>query len=118
MNRRKLLWLAGAAVSLLALISVLAGASRAANSPPFSGYQWTDSNAPDPRATFDWVEISNDGTVAPAICDDCFANVSLPFTFKFFGTDYSEIVISSNGFLSFNTVDPSGCNSKWNWGAY
>ncbi len=34
-------------------------------------------------------------------CDDCTETVALPFTFNFFGTDYTSVVISSNGNLQF-----------------
>ncbi len=35
-------------------------------------------------------------------CDDCYIEgFTLPFTFNFFGTNYSEIDITSNGFITF-----------------
>ena len=35
-------------------------------------------------------------------CDDCFIEgIILPFTFSFFGTPYTEIDVTSNGFITF-----------------
>lgn len=48
-------------------------------------------------------------------CDDCTTHVPLPFTFTFYGSNYDEAIVSSNGNLQFissasaftNTVLPS-----------
>ncbi len=41
--------------------------------------------------------------------DDDFATVTLPFTFNFFGTDWTEIYVNSNGAVSFGgPVNASG----------
>lgn len=37
--------------------------------------------------------------------------ITLPFTFTFFGTPYTQLIISSNGFVSFDLAAPSGCCS-------
>jgi hypothetical protein len=38
--------------------------------------------------------------------DDVAGPITLPFTFRFYGTDYTEVWLSSNGWLSF--TDPGG----------
>jgi len=68
--------------------------------PDAFGYRWIDSNEPG-GPSFDFVDISGTGT-ATALGDDAVTTVALPFTFSFYGQDYDEIVISSNGFLSFD----------------
>jgi len=34
-------------------------------------------------------------------CDDCENEYELPFTFNYYGQDYSSVFVSSNGFISF-----------------
>ena len=55
---------------------------------------------------YDWVEISETGTYLSQIYDggnnqDKSTTISLPFTFTFYGLDYEEITICSNGWVSF-----------------
>lgn len=46
--------------------------------------------------------------------DDIYSGIiPLPFTFQFYGVDYQNIVVSSNGYLSFNT-NYAGLYSEWN----
>jgi len=111
------LLLIATAAALLLLAVVLPGAARADISPPnASGYFWINNNPPDPQTTFAWVDATG-GTITPSTDDDDNVDVvTLPFTFNFFGTDYTDIAIGTNGFLSFNTADPNGCNANYNWG--
>jgi uncharacterized repeat protein (TIGR01451 family) len=82
--------------------------------PNASGYEWIDSNAPNPTVPFEWIDAT-DGSLLTVITDDDddWETVTLPFTFNFFGVDYTEADVSSNGFLSF-TVN-SDCNDNYNW---
>lgn len=47
----------------------------------------------------------------PNLDDDDFTTGLIPigFSFKFFGTPYSQINISTNGFVGFDAVMPDGC---------
>jgi hypothetical protein len=63
----------------------------------FGGYTLTDSTAP-------YVLLS--GTVVPGfvvLADDENYAMTLPFTFKFYGVDYTSVTISMNGYLTFDT---------------
>jgi hypothetical protein len=40
--------------------------------------------------------------------DDASLPVTLPFPFKFFGTDYNQVYVSTNGFITFGTTNPHG----------
>ncbi len=53
--------------------------------------------------------IDGVGTSFSLSDDDVSAFLPLGFTFNFFGTDYTEIKLSSNGFLTFNNIFSSGC---------
>lgn len=65
-----------------------------------------------------YTEIAGDTTVAYAIRtatsginsmdDELYANNSLPFAFTFNGTSYTNIQITSNGFITFGTTSPGG----------
>ena len=104
------------AVGLLATLAITAlvgglGSVRADTSGPnASGYVWIDNNAPDPVITFDFIDATGGTALGPS--DDESDTVALPFTFNFFGTDYTELDISSNGFLSFDIGND--CNDNYN----
>jgi hypothetical protein len=62
-----------------------------------------------------WENISTNSSAVKcntvSDCDDCAESVSLPFSFSFFGTEYSSINISSNGLLTFGDIsDSSKCS--------
>jgi hypothetical protein len=38
-------------------------------------------------------------------CDDCFFQRTLPFTFRFFGVNYTSTFVGSNGYFTFNEGD-------------
>ncbi len=111
------LLLAATAAAFVGLVAVFAGSVSADISPPNgSGYVWINNSPPDPQTTFAWVDAAG-GTIIPNTnSDDAADVVTLPFTFNFFGTDHTDIAIGTNGLLSFNTADPSGCNDNYNWG--
>jgi len=47
-----------------------------------------------------WIDITTDGTVLP-LGDDDTQQIALPFSFRFYGTTYNDLWVSSNGFVSF-----------------
>jgi len=104
-------------LAALALVALGGGTGARADTsgPNASGYVWIDSNAPNPVVAYEWVDATG-GTQAADITDedDAFQTVTLPFTFFFLGTDYTQADVSSNGFLSFDIG--SDCNDNYNWG--
>src|SRR5262249_48779716 len=40
--------------------------------------------------------------------DDGEATVALPFPFRFYGTDYSSLLVGTNGYVTFDTTPGSG----------
>ena len=67
-----------------------------ANSTPFA-----DGSPSQPQ--YDWIDLSTSGTDRiGSFSDDSYAGpFSLGFTFRFFGQDYTQYWISSNGWISF-----------------
>ncbi|MDP2673415.1 MAG: DUF11 domain-containing protein [Dehalococcoidia bacterium] len=101
-----------AALALLALFGGRSGVRADTSGPNASGYVWIDSNAPNPVVAFEWVDATDGTLSAITDDDDDWETVTLPFTFNFFGTDYTEADLSSNGFLSFDVEN--SCNSNYN----
>ena len=54
-------------------------------------------------------------------CDDCSEKIDIGFTFSIFGQSFSELTLSSNGYLIFNDelddyeYDASTYNNGWDW---
>jgi hypothetical protein len=64
-----------------------------------------------PVATLPCEDIRATGTKQTAVTDDSYTTVTLPFSFNFFGTPRTSVLISASGALSFNTTNPYITNS-------
>lgn len=55
---------------------------------------------------FDWHEISTLGTriIVPPNTSDFTKVVNLPFTFKYYGLDYNQVSISTDGWMAFGSL--------------
>jgi MYXO-CTERM domain-containing protein len=95
-------------VLLLCLAPLTAHAAK--GGPDSYGYYYVDSGTSG-GPTYDSSVISttvasgtvlgNATTTGASGADDSNSTLSLPFTFKFYGTSYSTAYVCSNGFLSF-----------------
>jgi hypothetical protein len=92
-----------AAFSLIGLTVVLA-APLGSGGPDAFGYIYIDSDE-NGGPEYDWVEISTTGTPLALDDDDSSDPLPISFPFDFYGTEYSEFFINSNGFLSFGSGD-------------
>lgn len=55
-----------------------------------------------PRTPTTWTNVS--------LLDDAVSGaIGIPFTFTFYGANYNNLYISSNGFVTFNAGSPNGC---------
>ncbi|MFO7560905.1 MAG: hypothetical protein R6X10_18915 [Desulfobacterales bacterium] len=79
---------------ILLSIMFLAGNALAVAPPPVPDYQFIP-------ATYSWIDIANPGNDTFIDCDDCSGYRSIGFNFNHYGTIYSGVYISSNGYLSF-----------------
>jgi gliding motility-associated-like protein len=70
-----------------------------------------------PYAPFPWVG-TNSITSILSVDDVWSDSIAMPFTFCFFGQSFNQFIASSNGSISFNTVNASGTNawSTSSWG--
>jgi hypothetical protein len=74
------------------------------------GYSCTDSNEPG-GPTYNFEDISATGNEIFLSDDDVSAPIALGFMFNFYEEDYSDIYVSSNGFLTVLAGQDSGCCS-------
>ena len=75
-------------------------------------YDNTDTEYPE-VPTYSWTDLSEEsGAQHYSLNDDDHEIVSLPFTFKYYNTDYDVLTINSNGWASFG---PDYINYFRNW---
>jgi hypothetical protein len=81
-------------IRLLAATLICAGPAylRAADA-----FGYTASNS----VPFSYLDISGTGTSVLANTDDGTATLALPFGFRFYGTTYTNLCVSSNGLIAF-----------------
>jgi len=62
----------------------------------------SDDSFYDQTPVYDWIEIKEIGTeIYVPNNSDYTQSVSLPFTFKYYGLDYSQVRISTDGWIAF-----------------
>ncbi|MDP3115266.1 MAG: choice-of-anchor D domain-containing protein [Candidatus Cloacimonadaceae bacterium] len=63
--------------------------------------------------TYNWIDVSTTGIEITGLTDDSFTATPIPLgmTFPFFGTDMTDVFVSSNGFLSFGAGSSSLSNT-------
>jgi hypothetical protein len=67
--------------------------------------------AVDDTIAYNFEDIPGTGTVIPLSDDEVSGAIPLGFTFDYFGTGYSDIYVSSNGFLTVLPGQSNGCCS-------
>ncbi|MEZ4830272.1 MAG: CARDB domain-containing protein, partial [Bacteroidia bacterium] len=76
--------------------------SQTSGGPDAYGYRWYSSDDPN-GPTYQWIDIVSKGTLVTGLTDD---NAVGPFnmgtSFHYYWSDYSQIKIGSNGWISFN----------------
>nr|HPN39760.1 C25 family cysteine peptidase [Melioribacteraceae bacterium] len=86
---------------------------KGSGGPDSFGYKWVDSDVSNGPA-FEWNDISTTGTEATnwvatgtySAKDEGYTTLNMGLNFKFYGSVYSTVYVTSNGFLTF--VQPSG----------
>ncbi|MDP8207753.1 MAG: carboxypeptidase regulatory-like domain-containing protein [Candidatus Electryonea clarkiae] len=81
--------------------------------PDDFGHIYTDSDE-DNGPEFDWIDISEDGTEITGMEDDNFQGpYELPWTFNFYGNEYDEVYVCSNGYLMFGGGSAESDNQQF-----
>jgi len=99
---------------LVMLAAILDGIPRAlANSggPDVFGYTWQDNNPVQGACTYSFFDIASTGTIVGTGDDVVFNGIPIGFTFNYYGTDYTTVNVSTNGFLAFGTSGNSFSNT-------
>lgn len=77
--------------------------------PDAYGYSAYDVNDAPYAPVFDWIEIDpgqgGPGTLLEFTADDQTLYVNLPFTFVYYGQDYTELSVCSNGWIACGHVN-------------
>ena len=72
--------------------------------PEEERYTWVDSDAPG-GPIYDWVDITEIGVPITGLGDDGNAGpFSIGFFFPFYGNEFTQFYLSSNGFLSLSPI--------------
>ncbi|MGQ9678135.1 MAG: C25 family cysteine peptidase [bacterium] len=93
---------------------LVSGAPTGPDSYGYYGYDDTDTGYQE-RPRFDWVEIDpGQGGVGThlELGNDQARPVDLPFTFKFYGSEYRTISIADNGYIAMGNTTYS---EQYNW---
>ena len=73
------------------------------------GYYYKDSD--ESGFSYDFEDIASDiNKVSVSLSDDQSESIPIGFNFNFYDVYYSTLNISSNGFISFTTIDSGCCN--------
>ncbi|MGV8048801.1 MAG: carboxypeptidase regulatory-like domain-containing protein [Anaerolineaceae bacterium] len=85
---------------------------RGAGGPDEFGYMWIDSDEAGGPA-FVWNDISATGTLVTGLSDDNVVGpYNIGFSFPFYENTYSQVNISSNGYLIFGSTSSSLSNQN------
>jgi len=83
------------------------------SAPDANGYSACENNDLN-GPTFNWFEIAptagGPGTAMAITTDDAGATVAIPFTFRFYGVNYTSVWVCGNGFASFSTTSTAYTN--------
>ncbi len=75
------------------LLAIHPGHALAGGGPDASGYVWFEG------FSWDWIDTEN--ATRLTMGDDDWRNLPIPFPFTFYGQDYQELWLASNGYITF-----------------
>ena len=85
-----------------ALVAWPMAAQADGGGPDRGGYEWADIAEDD--VEYEWHEIDEEDRTEVELSDDDESRaIELGFAFTFYGTEYENIYIGSNGYVSFQT---------------
>ena len=77
-----------------------------------AGYRWIDSDELG-GPVYTWNDISTTGSLLSSVsgCDDCNESRPLSFAFSYYGSTFSNVNISSNGYVTLGTSSSTYSNT-------
>lgn len=103
MTKYRFLASIGAIVLSLVFLTVIMAAPDDSGGPDAYGYIYIDSDETG-GPVYDWVDILGTGTSVALGDDDSSDVLPIGFTFNFYGSDFTQFYIQSNGFLAFEEL--------------
>lgn len=99
------------ASSLVAMAIVAVASSAYAVGGTDGCYSFSDTIAPldGNEPTYNYTDIAGTGTQIALSDDEVSSPIPLGFTFNYYGVSYTDVGVSSNGFLTFLPFQSSGC---------
>ena len=104
-----------AGVALLAMVPAFAQESKQETGPSAGvdfvrgagdAFGYTVSDSSSPGCSYDFIDISGTGASIATGDDTASAPVALAAPFNLYGTNYTQLVMATNGFLSTDTASP------------
>ena len=97
----------------LALLCIPSPASADQGGPDEFGYVWIDSDeSGGPSYSLDFSPLSS--SAAPLVLDDdSSSTIAIGFTFTFYGQDYNQLHVQSNGGITFGPDDSPLLHAFW-----
>lgn len=92
-------------VFTLVMISLALVAFARTGGPDAFGYRFIDSDEGS-SVSFEWIDISATGSSGPS-GDDSRMTVTLPENFEWYGIEYNQVTICTNGWTCFGSVSTS-----------
>ncbi len=92
-------------IYVLLIISLTATVFARTGGPDEFGYRFVDSDEPG-GPEFEWIDISATGSSGP-YGDDSRMTVALPENFEWYGIEYNQITICTNGWTCFGSATTS-----------
>lgn len=104
--------LTGIVVSMLSVIFVVPGPALAGGGGPDPfGYTWVDTSPVVGGCSYGFIDIAATGTPIGTGDDAVFSNIPIGFNFTYYGSAYTAVNVSTNGYLAFNTTGSSFSNT-------
>jgi len=94
------------ASAFFGLVSVQPSVSANSGSSTTCWYYWVDNRDPEPKVTYNWIDISQDGlnaTLERGSLDEGYSiPIDIGFPFPFFNVTYTQVRVYTNGFVTFH----------------
>ncbi|MCK5562353.1 MAG: hypothetical protein KAJ51_17265, partial [Thermoplasmata archaeon] len=85
----------------LSIISLTMPANANTGGPDSFGYEWTDSKDPAPKINYNWISAAGGTNTGVTGDDNIGGPFNIGFAFNFYGNNYNQFYVTTNGLLMF-----------------